>query len=129
MTLIHKIVLYSLLGFLGVSLVFPGLMELFKAPPGGAGHSLSTTDARNQFRALHGMMAGLGIIAFWACWDLASSRSLVLGLGVIMSMLVIARGYSILMDGIPGAMSLVYLAAELVLALVFLLWPPPIQGV
>ena len=126
MILLHKFVLYGLLGFLGINLVFPGLMELFKVQPGSSDLVLTTTDAKNQFRALHGMMAGLGILAFWACLDIESSRGLVLGLGVIMAMLVIARGYSMLVDGMPGMMSLVYLVTELALALVFLLWPPPL---
>jgi hypothetical protein len=126
MVLVHKLVLYALLGFLGISLVFPGLMELFKVQPGSSDFMLTTTDARNQFRALHGMMAGLGILALWACLDIESSRGLVLWLGVIMAMLVIARGYSILVDGMPGIMSLVYLVVELALAMVFLLWPPPL---
>jgi hypothetical protein len=126
MVLLHKLVLYGLLGFLGINLVFPGLMELFKVQPGSSDLVLTTTDAKNQFRALHGMMAGLGMLAFWACLDIESSRGLVLGLGVIMAMLVIARGYSILVDGMPGMMSLVYLVAELALALVLLLWPPPL---
>ncbi len=126
MVLLHKLVLYSLLGFLGINLVFPGLMELFKVQPGSSEFVLTTTDAKNQFRALHGMMAGLGFLAFWACLDIESSRGLVLGLGVIMAMLVIARGYSMLVDGMPGMMSLAYLVAELGLALVFLLWPPPL---
>ena len=125
MELMHKLVLYVLLGFLGVSLVFPGLIEMFKMQPGGSEFVLTTTDARNQFRALHGMMAGLGVLALWACLNLESARMVVLGLGVIMATLVIARGYSMLSDGMPGTMSLVYLAAELALALVFLLWPPP----
>ena len=125
MVLVHKLVLYALLGFLGISLVFPGLMELFKVQPGSSDLVLTTTDAKNQFRALHGMMAGLGILAFWACLDIESSRGLVLGLGVIMAMLVIARGYSIFVDGMPGMMNLVYLVVELALAMVFVLWPPP----
>ena len=125
MLLIHKLVLYALLGFLGISLVFPGLMELFKVQPGSPDSMLTTTDARNQFRALHGMMVGLGILALWACLDIESSRGLVLGLGVIMAMLVIARGYSIFVDGMPGMMNLVYLVVELALAMVFVLWPPP----
>ena len=125
MVLAHKLLLYVLLGFLGISLVFPGLMELLKVQPGNSAFVLTTTDAKNQFRALHGMMAGLGILALWACLDLEGSRMIVLGLGVIMAMLVIARGYSVVMDGMPGMMSLVYLGAELGLALVFLLWPPP----
>ena len=126
MILLHKLVLYGLLGFLGVSLLLPGLIELFKVQPGSSDMVLTTTDARNQFRALHGMMAGLGILAFWACLDIEGARSLVLGLGVIMAMLVVARGYSILVDGIPGTMSMVYIVTELALALVFLLWPPPV---
>jgi hypothetical protein len=126
MILLHKLVLYGLLGFLGVSLLLPGLIELFKVQPGSSDMVLTTTDTRNQFRALHGMMAGLGILAFWACLDIEGSRNLVLGLGVIMAMLVMARGYSIVVDGMPGTMSMVYLVVELTLALVFLLWPPPV---
>ena len=72
------------------------------------------------------MMAGLGILAFWACLDIEGSRCLVQGLGVIMAMLVMARGYSIVVDGMPGTMSMVYLFVELTLALVFLIWPPPL---
>lgn len=126
MILLHKLVLYGLLGFLGLSLLLPGLIELFKAQPGSSDMVLTTTDARNQFRALHGMMAGLGILAFWACLDIEGSWNLVLGLGEIMAMLVMARGYSIVVDGMPGTMSMVYLVVELTLALVFLLWPPPV---
>jgi len=126
MILLHKLLLYGLLGFLGISLLLPGLVELFKVQPGSSDMVLTTTDARNQFRALHGMMAGLGILAFWACLDIEGSRNLVLGLGVIMAMLVMSRGYSIVVDGMPGTMSMVYLVVELTLALVFLLWPPPL---
>lgn len=125
MILLHKLVLYGLLLFLGVSLVYPGLVELFKGLPGNSGLTLHTPDAKNQYRALHGMMAGLGVLAFWACLDLEHSHDLVLGLGVIMVMLVIARAYSMIVDGLPGTMSLVYFAVEVVLAAVFLLWPPP----
>ena len=46
--------------------------------------------------------------------------------GVIMAILVIARVYSILVDGVPGMVSLVYLVTELSFAIVFLLWPPPL---
>jgi len=125
MVLLHKIVLYGLLGFLGISLVFPGLIALFKSPPGGPDLLLNTTDAQNQFRALHGMMAGVGILALWACLDIENARTLVLGLGVIMAMLAVARGYSLIVDGVPGAISLVYLVTEVALALAFLVWPPP----
>lgn len=125
MILLHKLVLYGLLLFLGISLIYPGLMELFKAQPDSSDLVLHTTDSKNQFRALHGMMAGVGMLALWACLDIEHSRQLVLGLGIIMAILVIARGYSMIVDGLPGVMSLLYLATEVVLAAVFLLWPPP----
>ncbi len=62
MVLIHKLVLYGLLGFLGINLVFPGLMELFKVQPGSSDFVLTTTDAKSQFRALHG---GVRDWEFW----------------------------------------------------------------
>lgn len=125
MLLLHKLVLYGLLGVLGLSLLLPGIMEMFKGQPGTSGMLLNTVDARNQFRALHGMMAGIGIIALWACVDLANARTLVQGLGVIMAMLVVARVYSLLEDGIPDTASWLYLGIEMLLAVVFLFWPPP----
>ena len=125
MILLHKLVLYGLLLFLGITLVYPGLMELFKVQPGGPDIALNTTDARNQFRALHGMMAGVGVLALWACLNLEQSHDLVLGLGMIMAILALARGYSMIVDGVPGMMSLLYFATELILASVFLFWPPP----
>ena len=125
MVLIHKIVLYGLLGFVGISLLIPGLMELLKLEPGNPGLMLISTDAKNQFRALYAMMAWVGILALWACMDLEDARKLVLGLGVIMALTAVARGYSIFVDGVPSVISQLYLFTETVLALVFLLWPPP----
>jgi hypothetical protein len=37
----------------------------------------------------------------------------------------VARLYSLLIDGPPGSTTLTYLAAEVLLAAVFLFWPPP----
>tara|TARA_R110001583_G_scaffold98012_2_gene242895 strand:- start:4562 stop:4942 length:381 start_codon:yes stop_codon:yes gene_type:complete len=125
MVLIHKIVLYGLLGLVGISLLIPGLMELLKLEPGNPGFMLISADAKNQFRALYAMMAGVGIMSLWACMDLESARKLVLSLGVIMAITVCARGYSIFVDGMPRAISQLYLFIETVFALVFLLWPPP----
>lgn len=70
MTIIHKLILYGLLGLLGASLVIPGLIEMLKQQPGIPGLAPVTPDAKNQFRALNGMMVGVGIIALWACLDL-----------------------------------------------------------
>ena len=118
-------VLYCLLGLLGVSLVFPGLAGTFRP---GIGHTwliAESADARNHLRGLNAMMAGLGMVALWACWDLESSRQIVLGLGVVLAVIVVARLYSLLIDGLPGATTLTYLVIEVLLAAVFLLWPPP----
>ena len=125
MTLLHKVVLYSLLAFLSLSLVLPGLVELFKSQPGSPGLIPASLDAKNQFRALQGMMVGLGLLALWACLDLERARTLVLALGVVLSVLVAARFYSLMIDGMPGLMTVAYLAVEGVMAGVFLLWPPP----
>jgi len=125
MGMLHKMVLYGLLGFLSISLVVPGLVELFKPQPGSPGMVLASLDAKNQFRALQGMMVGLGILALWACLDLEHAHMLVLTLGVVLSVPVVARLYSLVVDGMPGFMTLVYLAVEGVMAVVFLIWPPP----
>ena len=125
MGMLHKTVLYGLLGFLSISLVVPGLVELFKFQPGSPGMVPASLDAKNQFRALQGMIVGLGVLALWACLDLEHARTLVLALGVVMSVLAVARLYSLIVDGMPGFMTLVYLAVEGVMAVVFLVWPPP----
>jgi len=65
------------------------------------------------------------MLALWACWDLERSRMLVMGLGLVLLVVVIARLYSLLVDGPPGAMSVTYLGIEAVLGGVFLFWPPP----
>lgn len=126
MTLLHKLVLYGSLGSLGVSLILPGMSQLFRVQPGSPDLILGSTDAKNQFRALQGMMVGVGMWALWACLDIERARTLVLGLGIIMAMLVIARGYSILMDDLPGPLSCAYLFIELSFCILFLGWPPPL---
>lgn len=128
MTLTHKIVLWGLLGFLGLSLVIPGVMNVARKSEGTVWLVAETVDAKSHLRALNAMMAALGVAALWACWDLARARVLVLGLGVVMAALVAARVYSIVVDGWPAKTTLVYLAVEAVMAAVFLLWPPPAAG-
>lgn len=124
MSLLHKLLLYASLGFLGISLVVPGLIEIIKNQPGSAGLTPDTIDAKNQFRALNGMMTGIGLLALAACFDLEKARYLVLALGGILLLVFMARMYSILTDGLPGLMTGVYAAVELLLAIIFLMWPP-----
>lgn len=125
MTMVHMGVLYSLLGLLGLSLVGPGLAGTFGSGVGRTWLIADAADARSHLRGLNATMAAVGMVALWACWDLERSRALVLALGLIMAVLVVARLYSILVDGAPGTTTLTYLAVEALLAGVFLLWPPP----
>ena len=71
------------------------------------------------------MMAALGMISLWTCWDLPRARSLVEALGALMVFLVAARVYSMVVDGVPGRASKIYLGVEAILGAIFLGWPPP----
>ena len=124
MSILHKLVLFASLGFLGISLVIPGLIEIFKLQAGSPGLLPETVNAKNQLRALNGLMTGLGFLALWACVDLERSRILVLALGGILLLVVIARFYSFFADGSPGLMTWVYGIIELLLAVIFIVWPP-----
>ncbi len=125
MTLVHRLVLYGCLGVLGLSLVVPGIMGVFRPTTGSAWLVAETVDAKSHLRALNAMMAALGGVALWACVDLEHARPLVLALGGVMAALVVARLVSLVADGLPGASTLLYLAVEAIFAAVFLLWPPP----
>ena len=120
----HKIVLYLALGFLAFSLIVPGLIEIFKAQAGNTKLIPASLEAKNQLRALNGMMVGVGCIAIWACIELEHSRDLVLALAGILLIVVNTRLYSSMIDGFPDLMTCVYTIIEIILALLFLLWPP-----
>lgn len=124
MTVVHKIVLCTCLIFLAMSLILPGLIEVFKLKAGFGGLLPETVEAKNQFRAMNGMMAGMGILALWSCIDFENSRTIVMMLGAVLLVVAAARVYSVFVDGVPGLMSWVYLAIEMVFSAVFLLWPP-----
>ncbi len=127
MTLIHQIVLYGALIFLGLSLLIPGVMGVVRPETSAAGKLVADgADAQSHLRSLNAMMAAVGALALWACIDLAGSRALVVALGVILAALVPARLWSIARDGAPGAMTWLYLGVEAALAGLFLLWPPPV---
>ena len=127
MTPAHALTLYVLLGLLGLSLIIPGLMGMFRLSEGNKWLFAETVDAKNHLRALNGMMTAVGIIALWACWDITGARGIIIGLGIVMVALVAARLYSMVIDGLPGGLTIMYLAVEVLLATVFLAWPPPPQ--
>jgi hypothetical protein len=125
MTLVHQVTLYLSLGFLGFSLLIPGLAGVFQATTGHKWLVARNVDAANHLRALNGMMAALGMISLWTCWDLPRARVLVEVLGALMVFLVIARVFSTVVDGVPGRASKIYLGVEAMLGAIFLAWPPP----
>ena len=126
MSAAHMAVLYSLLVLLGMCLIGPGLTGAFGPRVGRIWLIAEAPDAKSHLRGLNAMMAALGMVALWACWDLKNARGLVLALGLVMAVLVVSRLYSLLLDGPPGSHTIVYLGVEVLLAAVFLGWPPPL---
>ncbi|MCG7921353.1 MAG: DUF4345 domain-containing protein [Candidatus Thiodiazotropha lotti] len=122
----HKRLLVALLMFFGLSLLVPGVLAMFH--PEHAGLNTQLADQANQFRALHGMMAGLGVMACLACYRIERERTLVMGIGLTLALVVAARVYSLLSDGLPDWLTLFYLVIESILALIFLRYPPPVDN-
>ena len=111
--------------FLSASLILPGLISMLQPNTGRHWLVAETIDARNHLRAVNGMIVAVGLIALWSCIYLSNARQLVIALGVLMICLVAARLYSIVLDGVPGQMTWIYLLVELALGVLFLGWPPP----
>ena len=124
MTICHRLVLYGLLGLVGLGLAVPGLVGIFKSGVGQSSLASASLEGKNQLRAVNAMMAALGVIAFWACLDLVRFRYLVTALGIVMLLVVMARVYSLIVDGLPRPTFFVYLSVEAVAGAVFLLWAP-----
>ncbi len=70
------------------------------------------------------MLAGLGAVALISCIDLVRFRHMITALGLAMALVVVARTYSLIVDGSPGGMFLLYPAVEAVMGVVFLAWVP-----
>ncbi|MCG7964964.1 MAG: DUF4345 family protein [Candidatus Thiodiazotropha taylori] len=77
----HKRLLVALLMLFGLSLLIPGVIAMFQPEPAGLNTQL--VDQANQFRALHGMMAGLGVMACLACYRIERERTLVIGIALL----------------------------------------------
>ncbi|RMD61680.1 MAG: DUF4345 domain-containing protein [Alphaproteobacteria bacterium] len=128
MSNVHAGVLYAALALLGLSLLGPGLVETFRRRTGHTWLIADSAEARSHLRGLHAMMTAVGMIALWALWDIERARAQVLALGVVLVALVVARLYSLLVDGFPGTTTLTYLTLEALLAALFLIWPPPVPA-
>lgn len=124
MTSKHKYTLRAGLLLLAVSLIIPSLIEIFHTNLTQPVLFNQTVDLLNQYRALHAMMLSLGLISLWACMIVERARMLVIALGIVMLCLVVARSFSLWFDGIPGWNTLAYQLTELLLAALFLRWPP-----
>ncbi len=125
MSPLHKASLYILLLTLGFSLLVPGVLNVLRSETGSHWITASDNSALNQLRAFNAMMAAVGLLALWSCTDLENARLGVLWLGVILTFSALARLYSITFDGWPNSKTLLYLLVESIMALVFMLWPPP----
>ncbi|MCU7845977.1 MAG: DUF4345 domain-containing protein [Candidatus Thiodiazotropha sp. (ex Monitilora ramsayi)] len=122
---LHKWILTALLLLFGLSLLIPGMIEMLRLEiVNSAAESISQV---NQHRALHGMMAGLGLLACMACFRLEQAKLLVVGIGFTLLLVAGGRIYSLFIDGQPGFSMFFYLAIELLLAVVFLFFPPPVN--
>jgi len=126
MSALHRAILYVSLVFLGLSLVVPGLMDALRPTTGSKWLIAADVDAKGHLRGLNAMMAAIGAIALWACWDLPNARSLVEALGAVMVFVAAARIYSMVVDGFPNLTGRLYLGVEAMLGAIFLAWPPPI---
>jgi len=124
-TPLHKYTLAFLLLFLGLSLIIPGMMNMLRPSMSGDVIIAESISGKNHLRAVNAMIASIGILAIWACIDIAHSRQLVIGLGIVLLFLAAARTYSIIIDGIPSYSLIIYLIIESLMAILFILWPPP----
>ena len=102
MSAVHQAILYVSLVFLGSSLVIPGVGDTLRVTTGSKWLIASDIDAKGHLRGLNGMMAAIGAIALWACWDLPNAQSLVEALGAVMAFVAAARIYSMVVDGFPN---------------------------
>ena len=128
MSAVHQAILYVSLVFLGLGPVVPGVMDTLRPTTGSKWLIAADVDAKGHLRGLNAMMAAIGAIALWACWDLPNARSLVEALGAVMVFVVAARIYSMVVDGFPNLTGKLYLGVEAALGTIFLGWSPPIAA-
>jgi len=125
MPLGHKLILYITLGLLCLSLLLPGLWEVFRNSPGHPHLLAQHVDALNQLRAYNGMVAALGLLSGFAIFNIERNRTLILTLAFIMLFLTISRLISVLIDGMPGLWTLIYIVIEALMALILFVFRPP----
>jgi len=125
MSLGQKLILYATLGLLCLSLLLPGLWEVFRSSPGHPHLLAQHVDALNQLRAYNGMVAAVGLLSGIAIFNIESNRTLILTLAFILIFLTISRLISVLIDGMPGLWTLIYIVIESLIALILFVFRPP----
>ncbi len=121
----HKLILYVTLGFLCISLIVPGLWEVFRSAPGHPDLVAQHVDALNQLRAYNGMVAAVGFMSGIATFKIEHNRTLILTLAIIMLFLATSRIISLLIDGIPGLLTLTYIFMESLISVILFVFLPP----
>jgi uncharacterized membrane protein len=82
-------------------------------------------DAINQLRAYNAMVAAVGFISGIAIFNIEQNRNLILVLAIIMTFLALSRLISVLIDGVPGSLILIYMGVESLIAVMLLVFMPP----
>jgi len=124
MTKFNRVTICSLLGLLGADLLVSGLFGVFAPGTGDTRLVAQSVEARNQLRAFYGMMAALGAVALRSCFDLVRFRHVISALGIVLALVVVARTYSLIVDGRPGGMFFLYPAVEVIMSVIFLTLAP-----
>jgi len=125
MPLSHKLILYVTLGSLCLSLIVPGLWEVFRDNPGSPGLIAQHVDALNQLRAYNGMITAIGFMSGVAIINIERNRTLILILATLLLFLALSRLISLLLDGLPGLVTLTYLVMEVLISVILFVFVPP----
>lgn len=121
----HKLILRLTLFFLCLSLMLPGLWEVFRSAPTQSGLVPQNVDALSQLRAYNGMVAAVGFVAGISIFNLEHNRTLIIALATIMLFIAISRTMSLFLDGVPGLLTFAYIPVELLIGIILLLFLPP----
>jgi len=103
----------------------PGLWEVFRHNPGSPGLIAQHVDALNQLRAYNGMMTAVGFMSGVAIINMERNRTLILVLATLLLFLALSRLISLLLDGLPGLVTLTYLIMEVLISVILFVFMPP----
>jgi len=105
--------------------MMPGLWEVFRINPGSPGLIAQHVDALNQLRAYNGMVTAVGFMSGITMYKIERNRTLILVLAIMVLFLALSRLISLLIDGIPGSVTLTYLVIEVLISVILFVFMPP----